>query len=240
MNNWLKKLKKKAILPAAAFLVAAAAIGTTFAWQTWDLSITNNLKAHDTKVTIDEEGFDPNTGVKPVTIENDGDSSVFLRVAYSQYWLSHENLEGREGNNVEPVWQGTTILPNNKYAEKTWTSSWQTDWVYDDGWYYYTKVLTQKGTVGGTVKILERVDFVNLPPEYEAANYRLFFKAEVVQCSDGSNTLNSDAVNANATFALFGKTARVKNGSVEWYSKKLGQDGFDSSRITTKNVQIYD
>ena len=58
MNGWLKKIRVKAILPAAAFL-AAAAIGTTFAWQTWDLSVTNELKSHTTEVEVEEPEFDP-------------------------------------------------------------------------------------------------------------------------------------------------------------------------------------
>ena len=55
-------------------------------------------------------------------------------------------------------------------------------------------------------------------PEYQKAYYQLYFKAEVVQCSDGSNTLNSAEVNADATEKLFGKTAAVgEDGiSVSW------------------------
>ena len=80
MNSLLKKLKMKAILPAAAFL-AAAAIGTTFAWQTWDLSVTNELRSHETKVEVEEPEFHPEDGVKKVRFKNTGNSSIFLRIS---------------------------------------------------------------------------------------------------------------------------------------------------------------
>ncbi len=228
MNKWLKKLKKKAILPAAAFLVAAAAIGTTFAWQQWDLSITNNLTAHNVIIT-ETEKFTPNDGTKEVTFTNTGDASVFLRVAYSEYWLSGETGvtdEIKQG----PHWKGesntTTLLPNivdgKEIAEKDWDPSWPDspakmtkDWFKaPDGWYYYKLVLSA-GEPSGT--ILHHVYFPSVPSGYDTANYRLYFKAEVVQCSDGINTLNSEAVNKNATGQLFHRKAKVNpDGRVIW------------------------
>ncbi len=249
MNNWLKKLKKKAILPAAAFLVAAAAIGTTFAWQKWDLEITNNLKAHDTIVSIVEKDFNPETGVKEVAFHNDGDSSVFLRISYSDYWIKGEDKH--TDKHQEPVWikvtEGSdevleeTIILSNKMANgddiavKKWTTVWpeyqkdpdsnlpepkkDEEWVDGgDGWYYYKKVLKKNET---TARILNGVIFPTVPEEYETANYRLFFKAEVVQCSDGSHTLNSEDVNDDATYKMFKKVAKVNQDgiNVQWYNK---------------------
>lgn len=233
MNNWHKKLKKKAILPAAAFLMAAAAIGTTFAWRTWDLSITNNLKAHETKVIIDETGFNPLTGKKPVVFKNDGSSSVYLRVAYSEYWIADEKEVQADqskhwgyNEHEQPTWEhentSTKVLSNkdangNDIAVKTWTSAWETDWEKgNDGWYYYKKVLLAGEK---TDPILDSVSIVKVPEEYQKANYRLFFKAEVVQCSDGSNTLNSDQVNADALQKLFKMQAdadTTTDGTLTW------------------------
>lgn len=226
MNNWLSRLKKKAILPAVAFLTAAAAIGTTFAWQQWDLSITNNLKAHDVAVQIEEPNFDPGSGSKQVIFKNTGDSSVFLRVSYAEYWISEE--EGVNDKNDGPHWDygetPTNVLSNTvngiEIAQKAWVSEW-TDphiWFEKDGWYYYKKVLRADDP---GVKILDGVGFLKklpdgteVPAEYTEGNYRLFFKAEVVQCSDGSNTLNSSTVNANSTAALFGRKATVSEDGV--------------------------
>jgi len=239
MNNWLKKLKKKAILPAAAFLVAAAAIGTTFAWQQWDLSITNNLVSH-TVVVKENENFDPKDGTKDVIFSNTGNASVFLRVSYSEYWIKGEEALP-DNKNEGPHWidtngNTTNILSNivdgSEVAVKTWGDNWpltsspsSTDIWFKapDGWYYYKKVLLPgKTTEEG--EILKRVGFPeSLPSGYDVANYRLFFKAEVVQCSDGVNTLNSEDVNAGATKELFGRRAKVnQNGVVVWEGEADG------------------
>ena len=50
----------------------------------------------------------------------------------------------------------------------------------------------------------------HLPEEYQGANYHLYFKAEVVQCSDESNTLNSAEVNRAAINEVFGKSLGEK------------------------------
>ena len=176
MNNWLKKLKKKAILPAAAFLVAAAAIGTTFAWQQWDLSITNNLVSH-TVVVKENENFDPKDGTKDVRFSNTGNDSVFLRVSYSEYWIKGEEALP-DNKNEGPHWidtngNTTNILSNivdgSEVAVKTWGDNWpltsspsSTDIWFKapDGWYYYKKVLKAKGSdMSSTQHVLESVKF---------------------------------------------------------------------------------
>lgn len=200
MNGWLKKIRVKAILPAAA-LLAAAAIGTTFAWQEWDLSVTNEMKSHTTGVTVVER-FEP-WDYKEVQFENTGTSSVFLRVSYTEHWqlpdgqiLSNKDSQGRE------------------VAIKDW--NWK-DWDgKNDGWYYYKKVLKPGEK---TQPVLTKVTYnENADKQYKDAQYYLYFKAEVVQCSDGGNTLNSDEVNADATKALFGRVGQVvdADGTVRW------------------------
>lgn len=217
MKNLLKKIKMKAILPAAAFL-AAAAIGTTFAWQTWDLSVTNELRSHITEVKVEEPMFQPEKGVKQVQFKNTGNSSVFLRISFTEYW---EKVES----------DGTEYLLSNKVngtemATKHWTDYWveksNSQWIDGkDGWYYYTQVLKPGKS---TELILDGVTFENVTndnEEYLNANYRLYFKAEVVQCSDSDEmkTLNRDPVNKAATSALFGKSPTsidYETGNITW------------------------
>lgn len=205
MKHWLKRIRVKAILPAAA-LIAAAAIGVTFAWQSWDLSVTNKLKAHAAEIEVEEEFDDSKPwDHKKVRFKNTGSSSVFLRVSYTEHWES-----------------GEKVILSNQYedgkdaAEKHFTDAWETEWqTFGDGWYYYRKVLPAGQT---TADILEKAEFA--VPEtnpayaaYHAADYYLYFKVEAVQCSDGSNTLNSADVNAAATKELFGRTAEVQEDS---------------------------
>lgn len=201
MSNWLKKLKMKAILPAAA-VIAAAAIGTTFAWQTWDLSVTNQLRSHETEILV-EENFDKEHPFdhKNVWFKNEGSSSVFLRVSYTDYWQKGEEILSNQ-------------LSGQAVAEKHWNRK---DWTEIDGWYYYNRIL-KKGE--RTEDILTKVDPpAPFPEEYKGAEYHLYFKAEVVQCSDGSNTLNSEEVNNDATQKMFGRSPSsvdLVNGTVSW------------------------
>ena len=205
MVDILKKIKIRAILPAAA-LLAAAAIGTTYAWQTWDLDIKNELKSHETIVEV-VENFDKENPFdhKEVAFRNNGSSSVFLRYSYTEYWEKDGYILSNR------LSDGTEI------AVKAWVNSDQWEKI-DDGWFYYNKILKQGDS---TDKILEKVtlptDFDTAHPEYIGASYHLYFKVEAVQCSDGNNTLNSEAVNADATEKLFGRKAVVdKKGNVTW------------------------
>ncbi len=192
MNKKLNKLKVKAILPAAA-LLAAAAIGTTFAWQTWDMSVTNQLKAHDTEVSV-KESFDKQIK-KNVYFKNEGSSSVFLRVAFTEYWE-------KDGIILPNKADGTSV------AAKEWGYDWENSirWTHsEDGWSYYNYSL-KPGTTTDYILLSATSDSAVLPDTYQNAEYHLYFKAEVVQCSDGANTLNSDEVNVAAINEIFEKS----------------------------------
>lgn len=196
MNKWLNKLKVKAILPAAA-LFAAAAIGTTFAWQHWELSVTNELKAHTTEVTV-KETFDKKKK-ENVSFQNTGTSSVFLRVAYSEYWETGEDKRilsntGETGGAVASI---------------VWPEDFSTNWTHcSDGWYYYNRSL-QANEETELFLVSAQASTDSLPKEYEGAKYQLYLKAEVVQCSDGFHTANSDEVNEKAIQEIFGRNVTV-------------------------------
>ncbi len=224
MNKWLNQIKVKAILPAAA-LIAAAAIGTTFAWQQWDLSVQNRLKAHTTVVEV-EEDFNPGAGIKRAQFRNTGNSSVFIRVSYTDYW----EMDDEDGKNY--ILSGTDA-DNKHYAVPNLLGIGANDLWTDggDGWYYYNRVLEagkSTGLFADGVRFAPKKsgeDPQKNPPElssslsdklaptrpnnYKMSYYHLFFKVEAVQCSDGSNTLNSDQVNKHATAQVFGKSATV-------------------------------
>lgn len=217
MKNLTRKIKLKAILLAAVF-AAAAAIGTTFAWQTWELSVTNELRAHNTSVTIEENFPHDELGTKEVCFRNTGNSSVFLRVSYTEYWEKEENGETYLLSNLTDGKEIAQI----KWSNVSWNGNNSQWYVGEDGWYYYTKILKAGDR---TEDIVTQVTFDNIPDEYKEAEYCLYFKAEVVQCSDGSNTLNSPEVNKDATSKLFGMEATVTRDndnteSVTW--RKVG------------------
>ena len=228
MNKWLNKLKVKAILPAAA-LIAAAAIGTTFAWKQWDLSVTNQLQAHTTQVSV-QETFNRETK-ENVSFKNEGSSSVFLRVAYSEYW----EKDGKILSNTVKDASGNI----DSVAKKEWSDAWKnsTEWTHcSDGWSYYNTSLQPGRETATVLQKAELPATENLPEEYRGAEYHLYFKAEVVQCSDGSNTLNSDQVNVEAINSVFakeiakGNLTRDKNIYTVTWPNSVSWENFEGRR----------
>lgn len=219
----LNQNKKKAILAVIA-LIAVLGVGTTLAWVVWNLRVSNDLTAHITEISV-EENFKQNSEPvgqvkKEVAFKNTGNSSVFLRIAYTEYWEAAGKNENKLLSNV---------LDGADIAVKNWNGGDgkpDTGLWYDagDGWYYYKSILPAGGKTGN---ILNSVTFPNggtisryqeeKYKDYEDAAYHLYFRAEVVQASDGSGTLNSADVNKKATSRVFGIEAAVDNGgNVMW------------------------
>lgn len=212
MKEKLSIIRNKVLLLVIA-LLSITLVGTTFAWTTWDLSVKNELQSRDTEIQISED-FEHSTGKKVVSFKNEGSSSVFLRVAYAEFW--EEDIDG-----IEQMLSNTTA-DGREIALKSWTDYWyggsKEEWEDGgDGWYYYKKILKPGQE---TEEILTRVDFIEpLPDYYKKEFYHLFFKAEAVQCSDGEATLNSDEVNRNALQDVFHKlpsSIDLESGTVDW------------------------
>ena len=181
----------------------------------------------DTTFVKVEEDFAPEDDIKKAQFRNIGSSSVFIRVSYTDYWEMDDTEDGRNyvlsGMNEDGE---RYALPNIPETESLWTDG-------GDGWYYYNRVLkageatelfvngvwfAPKAADGGDPKIpgLEPQPTppseglaASRPDDYETDFYHLFLKAEVVQCSDGSGTLNSEEVNKHASDEVFGKSATV-------------------------------
>lgn len=207
------------ILPALA-LSGLLAIGGTYAWNQYNLSITNELKADTVKAEVVEETAE---GLKPageqkkeVKFTNGSGSSVFLRMTYTEYWEKSESEDKRLlSNTVDVAGMEKDVATKNwatGFSPDQTTSEW---FLGKDGWYYYKKIL-KPGT--STNLVLESVSFPNytesIYSEYANADYNLYFKSEVVQASDGNSTLNSSEVNSAATNKVFGVTADVDKDKV--------------------------
>ena len=211
MKEKLNSIRNR-ILLLVITLLSITAVSTTFAWNTWNLSVVNQLQAHSMDVQIVED-FAPATGKKIVSFVNNGSASVFLRISYAEYW------ESKNGTDKQIL--SNTIQDGSEIAIKQWTDYWVngslSEWDGGDGWYYYTKILKSGKE---TEDILTSVSFLNpLPKGYKREYYNLFFKVEAVQCSDGSSTLNSDEVNYEVLNNIFHKIPSeidLENGTVIW------------------------
>lgn len=197
--------------------LALLVTGTVFAFWTGTLQHTNKLQADRMKAEVIEEfasGSSPTgTVTKKVSFKNDSSSSAFLRVCYAETWQKTE--------------QNETVLLNNQInqtdiATKNWTNGFaETDsslwWYGSDGWYYYKRVLAPGSTTEEILQSVTFPDYSGTYAEYDGAAYQLYFRMELLQASDSQFTLNSDQVNANASKAVFNKTATVgTDGTVSW------------------------
>ena len=108
-----------------------------------------------------------------------------MRVSYAESW----KLDAGGGteellNNYDEEGQIPVVTKQNS-PEGFLSGS---DWVYIDGWYYYTKILPAGET---TEPVLKSVDFSKLTgtidenlTDYQNAGYELYFQTEAVQASD--------------------------------------------------------
>lgn len=176
----------KRLLPMALLLAISMFVGMTGATVLHTMTLENPIKTPPVEGKIEE---DLSGNAKKVRFKNDGEADVFLRVAYTETWSS-----------------GNTILPNEavkkdgtgtvRVADPKWINTDQ--WVLDDGWLYYTKVLKSGAA---TDYILKEVDFASAGvldgleygEQYKNGTYDLHFTIEVVQASD-DGTVSNDAV----------------------------------------------
>ena len=164
MKNIVRRLKKDPVVIALILLVLAGT-SVTFAYVINNISISNRFKMMTYDIQIDEN-FENKFGTKEVTFinkEKDSNTKVALRVRYNEIWSS-ENANG-----VLNVLSNK--INNINVVDKNWTDAFLNDFVYDDGWYYYKKVLNS----GDNVTILNSINknsILQTHPEYEDYNYR--------------------------------------------------------------------
>ena len=199
-NDWL-------LAVVVVMFLITGGIGVTYAYNQHNTELDNFLRASSVASEILENGstvgennqlvLTPNEKTaKKVQFKNTGESDVFVRVTFSERWVTND---------------GEWLENNEAYVTLDWTSEWAQEWQQkDDGWYYYKKVLPSKAI---TKEVLASVGFTsleNLSPAYQKSTYQLFFTMEVLQVSD------EEAVNEGALKKVFGRTATVTNGVVEW------------------------
>ena len=188
-------------------LVTIGGGGVTYAYNQHNATQDNRLKAHRVAGEIIEKGMSSSTGQwssmnlggeteKKIQFRNNGETAVFVRVSFSETWLSNAN-----------EWLETDAA----YTTLNWTDAWADEWqLGTDGWYYYKKLLKSNAT---TAEVLASVEFEasnGMLEEYQDAIYQLFFTMEVVQYS------KETAVNILALKQAFNREATVTNDNVIW------------------------
>ena len=152
---------KKKHIAALAGIAAVFAVGGSLAYFNQDLEAVNVLKSGDFDTEIVEEfrpedgkDWKPGTTVnKDFAVKNSGDVPMVVRVSFQETWekddgayVTIDTTEKEEGhgeadNKFESVWQEepTDGLTDKDDSVVEKTLNLGKEWVYSDGYYYYTK-----------------------------------------------------------------------------------------------------
>lgn len=159
---------KKKHIAALAGIAAVFAVGGSLAYFNQDLEAVNVLKSGDFDTEIVEEfrpedgkDWKPGTTVnKDFAVKNSGDVPMVVRVSFQETWekddgayVTIDTTEKEEGhgeadNKFESVWQEepTDGLTDKDDSVVEKTLNLGMEWVYSDGYYYYTKTLPAGAT----------------------------------------------------------------------------------------------
>lgn len=159
---------KKKHIAALAGIAAVFAVGGSLAYFNQDLEAVNVLKSGDFDTEIVEEfrpedgkDWKPGTTVnKDFAVKNSGDVPMVVRVSFQETWekddgayvtidtTEKEEGHGEANNKFESVWQenATDGLTDKDDSVVEKTLNLGKEWVYSDGYYYYTKTLPAGAT----------------------------------------------------------------------------------------------
>ena len=159
---------KKKHIAALAGIAAVFAVGGSLGYFNQDLEAVNVLKSGDFDTEIVEEfrpedgkDWKPGTTVnKDFAVKNSGDVPMVVRVSFQETWekddgayVTIDTTEKEEGhgeadNKFESVWQEepTDGLTDKDDSVVEKTLNLGKEWVYSDGYYYYTKTLPAGAT----------------------------------------------------------------------------------------------
>jgi len=194
-----KKLKKKPLL-FLLILFVFGIVGTTFAYYYTEISISNKFKTMTYNVKVEEE-FNNTWGTKKVSFVNKEKTNtpVVLRINYNESWSKEVGgIKLFLNNNVG----------NQNVVNKSWTSSFDNDFVLgNDGWYYYKKVLDAEDSVQVLNSITLNESLISTSPyynDYKEYIYELDFNFEAIQATN------------DAVLDIWGKDITISEGNVRW------------------------
>lgn len=137
----LKRKKRRlllVLLPIVVLLLAGLYQGS-YALFSSKHTLVNQMKTNY-GASLEEDFQPPGSGwhtstdvTKKVWVVNTGKTDVLVRVHYAEFW---QNKDGKPLSSTL-----TSSGQTSDVVQKTWTASWQNDWVLHDGWYYYLHVL---------------------------------------------------------------------------------------------------
>lgn len=176
--------RKNILLVLAVVLVLAISVGGTMAYLATRTEDRGNPFAFPTAGVSIEENFD-GWNIKEVQVRNDSPVPGVVRV------MLVPRVENAEGNYVS-VNLGTMGEPqDNKIVMGDFTlelaANWADNWFYQDGFFYYRRVLEQGGV---SEKLLQKVSLTQDTPEiqekYKDLQVKIDVQADLLQAEGGA------------------------------------------------------
>lgn len=134
----LKKPVKILLIFSSLLLVVSLSVGVTYAYLlSFPDGVTNTFKPASTKIDIKEEKFDKQIK-ENVCVENNGDTSVFVRAYIVVTWQN-------ENGDIYPA----VPLINRDYTIEL---SDDNSWFQKEGFYYYSEEVAPGGTTSMLIK----------------------------------------------------------------------------------------
>ncbi len=197
----MKKNNRKIIL-ALIGICFMGLIGFTIAYFRSQMVKDNIFKTLKQDVHL-EENFNPDTWpevtTKEVTIKNDNlTSPVIVRMSINERWFKEI------GDNTYVL---NNLYDGEEVVTKKFINTFQTDWTYKDGWYYYNHLLNPSSEVKILESIMLNDDLIKTSPNYNdylSYNYELSFNYEASQATE------------EAVKELWGVDVSIQGNDVTW------------------------
>lgn len=155
-------------------------VGVTYAYFTESESFENDFVVADFGVVIEEnfeQGFliyESSTYIpKEVFVVNKKNTSAIIRVSYNQNAMDYTS-------DLEGTIFGTYLLNNeiiDMIFDYDWTEEFDNYFIYQDGWFYYLKVLP----ANTSIQIMSGITLNDFSTKVE--HYNLDFNIEAVQAT---------------------------------------------------------
>lgn len=216
----LKNIKNKKSLLAMLIILSLGIVGGTLAIFRLSHSVPNDLTIANMDVVL-EEHFDTESSTfsadamtieKDVDVRNCGTADTLVRVSYAEFFYDPQYLADQY------IDAYTTVVNYNDFGEvvqKNWTQEFESDWIYHDGWYYYTKVFA-----GNEEKITCSESSVVAAEASESEKYTLSSEVEYFDTLIENPTVApeyTEGVSANTLHILDSVTLRNYSSSPHPY-----------------------
>lgn len=173
----MKTMKMKSVLLLALVAVLLlSAVGGTVAYLVTATGPVENVFTPPTYETDIEETFDGNGAKTSITVKNNGEVDVYVRVAIVGYFVDDET------GNIVAQWKDSPTITTN--------------WTVADGFYYYNKIVKPGESTDNLLAKPIAVDTTSHPGAHLVVT--------VVHQSIQAEGLPSSVTSEQAAFALVG------------------------------------